>query len=231
MTTFDDAKQLLADFPRKGAHFNWRENPGPTAALVRLVMQAPKPHEFARRLGAPVLYSSFACGLTADGTAEWPELRTELERRGVELRERDARPKRAASEAEAPEPAEAEAAPEPPAEVALRSLAAAILGGTAVVARLSGGAGPVELAAEAARAVRNLEALAGVPEGSPAEVARRLHPPRPTREIRAEAADLVVTDATILAYGSPAHRAALGDLLRGFRIGGAAPSTAEAAAG
>ena len=132
MTTFDDAKQLLADFPRKGAHFNWRENPGPTAALVRLVMQAPKPHEFARRLGAPVLYSSFACGLTADGTAE---------------------------------------------------------------------------------------------------VARRLHPPRPTREIRAEAADLVVTDATVLAYGSPAHRAALGDLLRGFRIGGAAPSTAEAAAG
>lgn len=258
MTTFDDAKKLLEEFPRKkGGHYNWREHPGKTARLVQLVMEAPNPRAFAQQLGAVLLYQAFAAGMTADGTEEWPELRIELKHRGVALREIDrekgeaARARNAQRRAAKSAPAEQakpsapdpRPAPEPAwacphcgtaakwreglgswictsprcgrSTSALRVLAVSILGvpGEAVKE-----APDAALAAEATAAVRNLERLAGVAEGSPVEVARRLQPPPVRRDVRADGADLIVSDTAVLAYGTPAHRLALAGLLRGIQI-------------
>lgn len=260
-TTFDDAKKLLAAFPRKaGGFYDWRNNPGKTAQLVALVMAAPKPRAFAEQLGAVVLFQAFAAGLTADGAAEWPELRDELKIRGIEPREverRGAPSAQPAPEAPAAPPAPVKiresacahcggaarwrpgigawvcsapacgrsSVPDPD-PVALRGLAYSILGGSA------DGLGHVAdaaLASEAGAAVKNLERLAGVPEGAPAAVAGLLGPPAVRRDVRALGADLVVVDQALLRYGTPAHRQALAELLRGLQIGGQAPA-AEAPA-
>jgi len=64
----------------------------------------------------------------------------------------------------------------------------------------------------------------GVPITGAARDAPIAAPARPAvrRETIAAGADLVVTETRVLAYGTPEHRAALVDLLRGLKIGTAA---------